>query len=74
MTYTAPDGHQYIAVVAGVGGGAMVTQAMPGFPARGGTLYVFTLDRNIASVGETPQQGTQSGAQGSGGTANKGKR
>jgi alcohol dehydrogenase (cytochrome c) len=74
MTYTAPDGHQYVAVVAGVGGAAMVTQAMPGFPARGGTLYVFTLDRNIASVGETPQQGTQSGAPSSGGTANKGKR
>jgi alcohol dehydrogenase (cytochrome c) len=74
MTYTGPDGHQYVAVVAGVGGGAMVTKAMPGFPARGGTLYVFALDRNIQAVGQTPQQGTQSGQQDNAGTANKGKR
>ena len=47
MSYRAPDGHQYIAVSAGVGGGAMVTQSQPGFPARGSTYYVFTLGENI---------------------------
>lgn len=61
MTYTGPDGHQYVAVWAGVGGGAMVTAGQPGFPARGGTLYVFTLeganppatDRSSAGAGPT---------------------
>lgn len=55
MTYRAPDGHQYIAVIAGIGGAAMVTSSMPGFPARGGTLYAFALDRFIKRVGQTPQ-------------------
>jgi lanthanide-dependent methanol dehydrogenase len=37
MTYRGPDGHQYVAVAAGVGGGAMVTASQPGFPPRGST-------------------------------------
>ena len=43
MSYRAPDGHQYVAIAAGVGGGAMTTASQPGFPARGSTYYVFTL-------------------------------
>ncbi len=43
MTYIGPDGHQYVAVVDGVGGAARVTADMPGFPPQGGTLYVFAL-------------------------------
>ena len=45
MTYLGPDGRQYVAVVAGVGG--VVSQVMGaknGFPPRGGTLYVFSID------------------------------
>jgi len=61
MTYRGPDGHQYVAVAAGVGGGAMTTASMPGFPARGSTYYVFTLGDNIpASPPQT--QGGQTGA------------
>jgi lanthanide-dependent methanol dehydrogenase len=44
MTYLGPDGRQYIAVYTGVGGAAMVSSAMPGFPPRGSTLYVFSID------------------------------
>ncbi len=43
MTYIGPDGHQYVAVLDGVGGAARVTADMPGFPPQGGTLYVFSL-------------------------------
>jgi alcohol dehydrogenase (cytochrome c) len=45
MTYTGPDGRQYVAIFAGVGG--VVSQVMGkknGFPPRGGTLYVFSID------------------------------
>ena len=45
MTYLGPDRRQYVAVVAGVGG--VVSQVMGaknGFPSRGGTLYVFSVD------------------------------
>jgi alcohol dehydrogenase (cytochrome c) len=66
MTYRGPDGHQYVSVTAGVGGGAMVTQAMPGFPARGGTLYTFELGQNIHPVGETPAAGMSTVANKSG--------
>jgi alcohol dehydrogenase (cytochrome c) len=48
ISYQGPDGHQYVAVFTGVGG--VVSQMMhskPGFPARGGTLYVFALDGNV---------------------------
>ena len=44
MTYLGPDGRQYVAVYAGVGGAAMVSKSMPGFPPRGSTLYVFSID------------------------------
>ncbi|HEX3887273.1 MAG TPA: PQQ-dependent dehydrogenase, methanol/ethanol family [Phenylobacterium sp.] len=45
MTYLGPDGRQYVAVVAGVGGVAsQVMGHKNGFPPRGGTLYVFSID------------------------------
>lgn len=44
MTYIGADHHQYIAIYSGIGGAAMVSQTQPGFPARGSTLYVFSLD------------------------------
>jgi alcohol dehydrogenase (cytochrome c) len=58
MTYRGPDGHQYIAIAAGVGGGAMVTASQPGFPPRGSTYYVFALAQNIPA---TPPQNGESG-------------
>ncbi len=51
MTYLGPDGRQYVAVYAGVGGAAMVSQAMPGFPPRGSTLYVFSIDGDSIATG-----------------------
>jgi PQQ-dependent dehydrogenase (methanol/ethanol family) len=50
MTYRAPDGHQYVAIMTGVGGAAMVTQAHKGFPARGSTMYVFALGANVPAM------------------------
>jgi alcohol dehydrogenase (cytochrome c) len=45
IAYLGPDGREYIAVYSGVGGAAMVAKsAMSGFPAQGGTLYVFSID------------------------------
>ena len=44
MTYKGPDGRQYVAIYSGVGGAAMVSADMPGFPPRGSTLYVFSID------------------------------
>jgi alcohol dehydrogenase (cytochrome c) len=45
MTFLGPDGRQYVAVEAGVGGVAsQVMGKKNGFPPRGGTLYVFSLD------------------------------
>lgn len=44
MTYLGPDGRQYVAVEAGVGGAAMVQKGRDGLPPRGNTLYVFSLD------------------------------
>jgi alcohol dehydrogenase (cytochrome c) len=56
MTYLGPDGRQYVGIYAGVGGAAMVAKAMPGFPPRGSTLYVFSLDGDsVASGLEMPQ-------------------
>jgi alcohol dehydrogenase (cytochrome c) len=55
MSYRGPDGHQYVAVAAGVGGGAMTTSSQPGFPARGSTYYVFTLGSNVPA--QPPQTG-----------------
>jgi alcohol dehydrogenase (cytochrome c) len=51
MTYVGPDGRQYVAVYTGIGGAAMVSSAMAGFPARGNTLYVFSIN------GESPSSG-----------------
>jgi len=51
MTYLGPDKRQYVAVYSGVGGAAMVSASMPGFPPRGSTLYVFSID------GESPHSG-----------------
>jgi PQQ-dependent dehydrogenase (methanol/ethanol family) len=61
ITYQGPDGRQYVAVYSGVGGAAMVAKANKGFPPRGSTLYVFSID------GESPSRGptlltTQAGA------------
>ncbi|MDQ2736189.1 MAG: PQQ-dependent dehydrogenase, methanol/ethanol family [Pseudomonadota bacterium] len=44
MTYLGPDKRQYVAIYSGVGGAAMVSSAQPGFPPRGGVLYVFSID------------------------------
>jgi PQQ-dependent dehydrogenase (methanol/ethanol family) len=51
MTYLGPDGRQYVAIYAGVGGAAMVSKAMPGFPPRGSTLYVFSIDGDSVATG-----------------------
>ncbi|HEU4376504.1 MAG TPA: PQQ-binding-like beta-propeller repeat protein, partial [Telluria sp.] len=51
ITYLGPDGHQYVAIYAGVGGVAMVQSAEKNFPARGSTLYVFSLDGLSAQSG-----------------------
>jgi alcohol dehydrogenase (cytochrome c) len=51
ITYLGPDGRQYVAVYTGVGGAAMVSATMAGFPARGSTLYVFSIN------GESPSSG-----------------
>src|SRR6185437_10691372 len=66
MTYRAPDGHQYVAVAAGVGGGAMTTASQPGFPPRGSTYYVFALGSAIPAT-----QAARTGA-GSGTAADQG--
>lgn len=44
ITYLGPDGRQYVAVASGVGGAAMVQKGRAGMPARGSTLYVFSID------------------------------
>jgi alcohol dehydrogenase (cytochrome c) len=44
VTYLGPDGRQYVAIFSGVGGAAMVSKQMKGFPTQGGTLYVFSID------------------------------
>ncbi|WP_230206947.1 PQQ-dependent dehydrogenase, methanol/ethanol family [Novosphingobium sp. Gsoil 351] len=55
MTYRGPDGTQYVAIASGVGGAAGVQAARDGYPPRGSTLYVFSIDGKSVS-------GTQSGA------------
>jgi alcohol dehydrogenase (cytochrome c) len=63
ITYLGPDGRQYVAVFAGVGGAAMVSKDEPGFPPRGGTLYVFSID------GQSPSSGAGMLVTSPGGTA-----
>jgi alcohol dehydrogenase (cytochrome c) len=53
MTYRGPDGRQYVAVYSGIGGAAIVTSFVPGFPARGSTLFVFSLN------GDSPHGGAR---------------
>lgn len=53
ISFIGPDKRQYIAVFAGVGGAAMVEKAQKGFPARGDTLYVFSVDGKSPSSGPT---------------------
>ena len=66
MTFLGPDGRQYVAVVAGVGGVAsQVMGAKNGFPSRGGVLYVFSLDGlspNTSSAGMITTQGAGAAA------------
>lgn len=54
ITYLGPDHRQYIAIYSGVGGAATVRAdtSMSGFPAQGGTLYVFSI--NGDSIGAEP--------------------
>lgn len=52
MTFLGPDQRQYVVIYAGVGGAAMVSKDMPGFPPRGSTLYVFSVD------GQSPASGS----------------
>jgi len=68
MAYKGPDGHEYIAIAAGVGGGAMTTASQPGFPARGSSYYVFTLGPNIPAT-----QPATSGGEGGAGKQEGGK-
>jgi alcohol dehydrogenase (cytochrome c) len=67
VTYLGPDGRQYVAVEAGVGGAAMVQKARPGFPPRGNTLYVFSLNGEKVEPDDTPAPRQAAGATGSGG-------
>jgi PQQ-dependent dehydrogenase (methanol/ethanol family) len=61
MTYLGPDGRQYVAVFAGVGGVAsQVMGQKNGFPPRGGALYVFSIDG--ASPSSAPGLLTTQGA------------
>ncbi|MBI1361112.1 MAG: PQQ-dependent dehydrogenase, methanol/ethanol family [Alphaproteobacteria bacterium] len=65
ITYTGPDGQQYVAVYAGVGGAAMVESQQPGFPPRGNTLYVFSLGQSTIHGGpgmKTTQAGEDAAA------------
>jgi alcohol dehydrogenase (cytochrome c) len=63
MTYMGPDGRQYVAVYTGVGGAAMVSASMAGFPPRGGALYVFSIDGDSPATDVTmPQTVAQSNA------------
>lgn len=57
ITYTGPDGRQYVAVAAGVGGAAMVQKSRAGFPPRGNTLYVFSLNGDAIQPSEIPSPG-----------------
>ena len=56
MTYTGPDKRQYVAVYSGIGGAAMVSSSMPGFPPRGSTLYVFSIDGESMHSGASQLQ------------------
>ena len=55
VTYLGPDGRQYVAVAAGVGGAAMVQKSRDGFPPRGNTLYVFSINGDTIASQDIPQ-------------------
>ncbi|MEO8977662.1 MAG: hypothetical protein ABI552_18120, partial [Casimicrobiaceae bacterium] len=58
-----------VAVYSGVGGAAMVSSAQPGFPPRGGVLYVFSIDGDSphSAPGMLTTEGTASGLRSTGG-------
>ncbi len=55
VTYLGPDGRQYVAVAVGVGGAAMVQKSRDGFPPRGNTLYVFSVNGETIAAQDAPQ-------------------
>jgi len=61
MTFIGPDKRQYVAVYAGVGGGAGVIRREKGYMPGGNTLYVFSVDGNGIGNGTT-QLISQAGA------------
>jgi alcohol dehydrogenase (cytochrome c) len=65
ISYLGPDHRQYIAIYSGVGGAATVRadQSKSGFPAQGGTLYVFSIDGDSVGVQPVvPSVGTEASA------------
>ncbi len=73
MTFLGSDKRQYVAVYSGVGGAAMVSKSMPGFPPRGSTLYVFSLngDSPHGGPGMLTTEGTAPAAASDEGTGGK---
>jgi outer membrane protein assembly factor BamB len=61
MTFLGPDKRQYVAVYAGVGGGAGVLRREKGYMPGGNTLYVFSVDGNGIGTGAS-QLVSQAGA------------
>jgi alcohol dehydrogenase (cytochrome c) len=60
ITYMGPDGRQYVAVAAGVGGAAMVQAGRPGFLPRGNTVYVFSVNgETVDSASDAAPVATQ---------------
>ncbi|TZF90809.1 PQQ-dependent dehydrogenase, methanol/ethanol family [Cognatilysobacter lacus] len=55
MSYLGPDGRQYIAIASGVGGAAGVQSDREGYPPRGSTLYVFSIDGADVSTPKAAQ-------------------
>jgi alcohol dehydrogenase (cytochrome c) len=53
ISYLGPDHRQYIAIYSGIGGAATVRadKTLKGFPAAGGTLYVFSIDGDAVGMG-----------------------
>jgi alcohol dehydrogenase (cytochrome c) len=54
ITYLGPDGRQYVAIASGVGGAAGVQKQRPGYPPRGSTLFVFSIDG--INAGQAPSR------------------
>jgi hypothetical protein len=58
MTYLGPDGKQYVAVLAGVGGIGGVFAKSPKAPPTGGVLWVFgTGSANASQVADGGKRG-----------------